>query len=163
MQCLAKTWPIQLNEKGAFPLGHKILQSRKFFKLENRERDAESKSAMRSYYSTGCTCLLLNKGSMDKEILILFQNKYYCLPVLDIPVSERNGNRERKLHFLFFIPVKNPWSWSQPVLSALFLCSSRNSTIKIGRRLSHTLELYTEKWNSNEESRWRLPYLCFSL
>lgn len=102
MQCLAKTWPIQLNEKGAFPLGHKILQSRKFFKLGNRERDAESKSAMRSCYSTGCTCLLLNKGSTDKEILILFQNKYYCLPVLDIPVSERNGNRERKSSCISF-------------------------------------------------------------
>lgn len=79
----------------------------KLFKLRNRDRDAKSKPAMRSCYFTCHTCLLLNKRSMDKEILILFQNKYYCLPVLDIPVHERNGNRERKRSCVhFFIPVK---------------------------------------------------------
>lgn len=39
---------------------------------------------------------------------------------------------------------------------------NRNSTIKIGRRLSKTLELYTEKWDGDEEKSLRLPYLCFS-
>lgn len=157
MQCLVK--------RELFLLVTESSNLEKFFKLGNRERDAESKSAMRSCYSTGCTCLLLSKGSTDKEILILFQNKYNCLPVLDIPVSERNGNRERKSSCISsFYTSKNPMmKMKSAVLSALFLCSSRNSTIKIGRRLSHTLELYTEKWNSDEEKRLRLPYLCFSL
>lgn len=81
----------------------------KSLKLGSRERGAESKSAIRSCNFTGCFFLLLSKMSVDKEMLILFQNKYYCLTVLDIPVSGRNGNRERKSSCIhFFIPVKNP-------------------------------------------------------
>lgn len=109
MQCLAKTWQIPLNEKGVFLLVTKSCNLEKFFELGNSEQGAESKSAMRSCYFTGCINLLLRKTSMDKEILILFQNKYYCLIVLDILVSERNGNRETKklLHSLF-CTSKNP-------------------------------------------------------
>lgn len=61
---------------------------------------------------------------MYKEILVLFQNKwYYCLPVLDIPVSERDGNRESKGSYIPFLYQQN--KGSKPVLSALFLCTDQ--------------------------------------
>lgn len=120
---------------------------------------------MRLCYFTGCTYLFLSKMNMDREILILFQNKYYCLPVLNTPVFVRHGNRERKSSCIhFFIPVKKH-EVSLCFLPYFFapLDVNRNSTIKTGRRLSQTPELYTEKWNMDEEKRLIALFVLLNL